>query len=520
MIDAEPYCFRVTWIAWDSSFRGSGLRVGDRVIGLDGERYERAKRQEFLHKAFGMYSETQHWQEIKAEEGHRTVVMVRRRGEIVEIPGVIRGERRWTGDDGRRTLGPSGPDYLGTDGFDDGSWSGWYEKRVQFMSNVLDGAWLRRINTRNLLKEHMEAWPRVEFYLKRYPGPFADVLKADWEAVRDSLLGTRYEITPADLVYRELGEKRTAQISSAARAAREAFLRAHANELIEATPIPDPMSMEAREKVTGRLVALQPFRDSDWFNEGGKAWLCSGTPQACYFVDADSPSMRKMFDAGWRYSKLVSANLPEVYAVIGRIGSNPKMLVRNDAAWTGLLLDAAAVTAGDDRLFVDLTVIDPRPPFAGERELADPGHLELSDDASPEKVLAAFFTALKVGSEESWKALFATWEAVRWDDGKVYYTAFKPPSESTLSSEWLRARRLILDRIYDVRVSETGEVEALMDGSEFQGAPKVERVQVVVDHIGLFDGEYRAFSDIDTHRLWPMQRRDGGPWRIAGDWGI
>ncbi len=416
--------------------------------------------------------------------------------------------------------GPSGPDYLGTDGFDDGSWSGWYEKRVQFMSDVLDGVWLRRINSRNLLKEHMEAWPRVEFYLKKYPGPFADVLKADWEAVRDSLLGTRYEITPADLAYRELGEKRAAQVSAAARTAREAFLREHAADLIDASPIPDPMSMEAREKATGKLVALQPFRDSDWFNEGGKAWLCTGSPEACYFVDADSPSMRKMFDAGWRYSKLVSANLPEVYAVIGRIGPNPKMLVRNDAAWTGLLLDAAAVTAGDDHLFVDLTVDDPRPPFAGERELADPGHLELSDDASPDKVLAAFFTALKVGSEESWKALFATWEAVRWDDGKVYYTAFKPPSENTLSSEWLRARRLILDRIYDVRVSETGEVEALMDGSEFQGAPKVERVQMVVDHVGLFDGEYRAFSDIDTHRLWPMQRRDGGPWRIAGDWGI
>ena len=135
-------------------------------------------------------------------------------------------------------------------------------------------------------------------------------------------------------------------------------------------------------------------------------------------------------------------------------------------------------------------------------------------------VLSAFFSSLKLGSEENWKALFATWEAVRWDDGKVYYTAFNPPSDQTLSSEWLRARRLILDKIYDVRVSETGEIETLMNGSEFEGAPKVERVQMVVDHIGLFDGEYRAFSDIDTHRVWPMQRRDGGPWRIAGDWGI
>jgi hypothetical protein len=520
MIDAEPYCFRVTWIAWDSSFRDSGLQIGDRVIGIDGERYDRARRKEFVHKAFGMYSETQHWQNIKAEEGHGTTVMVKRRGEVIAIAGSIRGERRWTGHDGRRTLGPNGPDYLSTDGFDDGSWTGWYEKQVKFMSNVLDGAWLRRINTRNLLKEHLEAWPRVEFYLKKYPGPFADVLKADWEAVRDSLVGSRYNVTTADLAYRELGDKRAAQVTSAARAARAEFVRAHSDDMMPDSPIPDPMSMEARERAAGKLVTPKQFRNSDWFNEGGKAWLCSGSPEAAYFVDAGSPSMRRMFDAAWRYSKLVSAKLPEVYSVIGRIGPNPKMLVRKNVAWTGLQLDPAAVTIGDDHLFVDLTVSADHPPFAGEGELADPGHIELPDDAAPEMVVNAFFSALKLGSEPTWKALFATWEALRWHDGKTYYTAYKPPSAETLSREWLRARRLILDRIYDARVSDTGEIQSMMDGSEFEGAPKVEQVLVTVDHIGLFDGEYRAFSDIDTHRLWPMQRRDGGPWRLAADWGI
>jgi hypothetical protein len=520
MIDAEPYCFRVTWIAWDSDFRRSGLTVGDRVVGLDGAPYDRAIRQKFVHKAFGMFSETQHWREIRASEGHATTVLLRRRGSIVEVSGAIRSERRWLGDDGRRTLGPGGPDYLASDGFTDGAWSGWYEKRVQFMSNVLDGGWMRRINSRNLLKEHMETWPRVEHYVNRYPGPFGDVLLADWEAVRDSLRGTRYVLGPSDLAYRELGEKRAAQVAAAARDARKEFLRTHAAELMDGSTIPDPMSSDAREKAAGKLVALKPFRNSDWFNEGGKAWLCTGTPEACFFVEAGSPSMRKMFDAAWRYAKLVSAKLPEVYSVIGRAGANPKMLVRRDVAWTGLVLDAAAVTVGDDHVFVDLTAEAARPPFAGERELADPGAIELADDAPPEKVLNAWFTALKLGAEQSWRALFATWETIRWSDGKIYYTAFKPPSADTLSREWLRARRLILGRIYDVRAAETGELETLMNGTEFEGAPKVEQVLVVADHIGLFDGEYRAFSDVETHRLWRLQRRDGGPWRITGDWGI
>ena len=520
MIVAEPYCFRVTWIAWDSSFRQTDLRIGDRIIGLDGARYDRARRKEFVHKAIGSYSENRHWSEIGAQDGHRTTLTVKRGPTILEITGAIRGERRWLGDDGRRTLGPGGPDYLSHDGFNDGSWSSWYEKRVKFMSSVLDGGWLRRINNRNLLKEHLEEWRRVEFFVKTYAGPFADVLKADWEAVRASLEGTRYDITEADLVYRQLGEKRAAQISAAAKSAREAFLNAHSQEIIPASPIPDPMSMEAREKSAGKLVSLPAFRNRDWFNEGGKPWLCTGGRNACYFVEASSTPMRKMFDAAWRYSKLVSATTPETYAIIGRIGPNPKMLVRNEEPWTGLLLDAAAVTVGQDTLFVDLTSDEPRPPFAGERDLPSPGEIELSDDAPPETVVKAFFHALKIGAEASWKALFATWQTVRWDDGKTYYTAYNPPADAVLSREWLRARRLILDKICDVRVCDIGETETLLHGTEFQGAPKVEGVVVVVDHIGLFDGEYRAFTDVDTQRVWPLQRRDGGPWRIAADRGI
>jgi hypothetical protein len=281
------------------------------------------------------------------------------------------------------------------------------------------------------------------------------------------------------------------------------------------------MSGDDRAKVAGKLVALPRLQNRDWFNEGGKAWLCAEETAGLYFIDGESPQMMKIFEAAWRYRKSVSPALAESYSVIGRIGPNPKMLVRRDRPLTGFLVEAVAVTVGDEAMFVDLSNANGEAaPFAGESAVAEVGDVKLDDDASPAEVMAAFFHALKVGAESIWTGLFATWETVRWRDGKIYYTAWKPPAPARLSSEWIRARRLILDEIYDVRVSEVGEAEILLNGDEFDGAPKVERGQVVVDHIGLFDGEYRAFNNVSTTRVWSLQRRDGGPWRIAGDRGI
>jgi hypothetical protein len=45
--------------------------------------------------------------------------------------------------------------------------------------------------------------------------------------------------------------------------------------------------------------------------------------------------------------------------------------------------------------------------------------------------------------------------------------------------------------------------------------PRVESVRVILDHVGLIDGEYRTFSDINVHRVWRLQRLNGGPWKIT-----
>jgi hypothetical protein len=36
-LEAKPYGFRVTWIKWDSGFRGTDLQIGDRIVGMDDE---------------------------------------------------------------------------------------------------------------------------------------------------------------------------------------------------------------------------------------------------------------------------------------------------------------------------------------------------------------------------------------------------------------------------------------------------------------------------------------------------
>ena len=37
MIDNNLPAFRVTWIPWDSGFRGSGLKIGDQILSVNGK---------------------------------------------------------------------------------------------------------------------------------------------------------------------------------------------------------------------------------------------------------------------------------------------------------------------------------------------------------------------------------------------------------------------------------------------------------------------------------------------------
>ena len=516
-IDAEPYGFRVGWIGWNSGFRGTDLKIGDRVIACEGVRYERDKRKEFNYKAFGAHSENQYWQQAGAKDGQTVTVTVIRGSTIVDVTGQVRAERNYQNDNGRMTIGPDGPDRLANDGFS-GPWMGWLEKFEDFGSRVLDGGWRRGTvsNSRQMLANHRDQKARVDFLVQHYPGPFASAVAQDWETVRAALEGPRYEISDRDLAWRSLGDQRKASVAATAKAAREAFLKSIAAQTIEPFPSIDPIRGD-RASVAGKIVRLPPLRNRDWVMDAGRSWLTVRRSDGCYFVDTESPRMRRAFLAGWRYQKAVAPSHDETYEVIGRIGPNPKMLAIGGVAVPGLLVEPVAVTVGD-AFFVDVTSDAAR--FAGEDDLIATAEPALDATAPPDKVMETFVLALKLGDEGFWRSLFAPWDASR-ADGRAWYKPLSgPASSNSLASEWIRARRVVEKSVFDVRVVAIDPIATVIAPADFDGAPHIERTIVEVDHVGLFDGEYRPFKDVNVNRLWPMQRRNGGPWRIAIDKGV
>ncbi|HWU88009.1 MAG TPA: hypothetical protein VN253_12070 [Kofleriaceae bacterium] len=524
MLSADPPGFRVTWIHWHSGFRDTDLRIGDRIIALNGERYVKPAKleelQRMLPSVIGGYAENQYWKEKGGRDGTEISLTVQRRAasgvgvETVTIRGKLRAERIYQ-NESRRLIGPGGPEAMGNDGFDS-AWSGWYEAQTREWEKVLDRGWTQQqVNSRVALAAHLEEKPRVDLLVKKYPGPFASSVKADWEQVRASLVGRRYQIADRDLEYRRIGEQRAAEIATAATRARASFLASVKAETIPAFPAIDPI-LGDRMKVTGKIVVLPEITSRGWISEAGHGWL-TARDRGWYFVDAETRDARRMFEAQYRYQKYVRPQLSETYAIIGRIKPNPKMLVSDGRAVTGLEVTPIGVTIGG-ALFVDLRVDKAGvSPFAGEDALVVPKQPALRDDATPRQVMDAWVAALKAGEETTWKNLYATWEAENWKEEGVLY---HPYYEHRLDDDWVRARRLILDTVYDLQVIYVSDPRRILTGKEFPKAPVIEEVTVEVDHVGRFDGEYHAFTDVNVHRVWLLQRRDGGPWRIATVQGI
>jgi hypothetical protein len=361
----------------------------------------------------------------------------------------------------------------------------------------------------------LESRPRIDFLLKKSPGPFSKAPAVDFERARATLMGAKYAVAPAELEYRQIGEKRAQQIAEVAKTARQAFLKAHASELIQAFPAIDPVR-DDRKKVAGKWVALPTIRNRDWVMEADRCYMVSGQyGDGWYFTPCDQPAMARLMAARLRYEKIVNPSLDESYALVGRILPEPKMLVMRGSTITGLRIEPVAATVGDEAMFVDLTAVkNGESPFAGEEALQRASAISLPDSAAPAQVMMAFVEALKQGEETTWKGMFATWKAERWeDDGQVRYTPYDPPR--SLEDDWVRARRQVLGPVYGARVAWVSDVRRLMTGKEFKGAPAIDEVDLEIDHLGLFNGEYRAFTSINVHRRWTMQRQNGGPWRIT-----
>jgi len=515
MLEAQPYGFRVTWIEWDSAFRQRDLHIGDRIIAVDGQPYrlETRKPDGF---GIGQYAETTFWERKGGRDGQQVTLTVWRAGKAIDIRGTLRADRFYYAKNEKSALGPGGPERLATDGFDT-AWSHWHEKRVAFAVRVLDDGWRRHINNRMMLAEHDEEKPRIDYLVAHYPGPYAEAMKQDWKRVRDVLLGKRWALLAADLAYRDLGERRRIEIAGIGRKARDAFV-AGLQARIPPFPAVDPINGD-RAAVAGKIVVLPALGNRDWVMEGDRAYMVAGDAQrGFYFIDTRAPAVQRIQSAMLRYWKLVDPKLPDTFEFIGKIESDPGMLVVNGRARNGLKLEILGALVGG-AMFVDATRVQAREsPFAGEETLAKQSDIVVPINASPRQVMDALIEALKRGDEATWNSLWARWDFSRYDEQRFYFN----PSyyAGADGDDWVRSRRLILGDLYDVEVVAVDPIATLSSGKELEGIPAIDQVVVEVEHIGKFDNEYRPFLDLRVHRLWTLQRLNGGPWRITSRQGI
>jgi hypothetical protein len=504
---------RVTWIAWDSDFRTTDLRIGDRVIAVDGASLAEHLVPGKFGTIVGQPNESLGWQAAGARAGQTVVLTVLRGEERLDISARLLPERLYRAGD-KAALAPGGPVRLENDGFD-GAWSMWYENFVKRMSYVLDYAWVRtEFDNRAALVEHDEWRSRIEWVERHHPGDFARRLRTDWEAVRVNLAGTAVE--SVDLEYRELGAKRLEEVTEAAVAAHAEFMAALGDTVIPAFPVPD---LEHHAAAVGNVVELPVIREREIVNDLGETYAVVTAPEGGYYLVhlSGSPQVRGLYALAARFRGMVNPTLTEEHRYIGGISDQRRMITFRDRPIVGVMVDVFAARVGAaGELFVDLrgAVQDTTLTFAGEAALRALDVAPLVDDAPPDAVLRSMIDAIKTADRDAYNLLFATWSAGTYD-GAPYYNAAHRPAPAAINDAWQRSRKMLTSDVYDVRIASVGPVRRVVEVDPATSRPAVDQVVCYLDHIGSFDGEYRTFMTSFVHRRWVLQRRDDDPWRIT-----
>lgn len=522
-LDAHPPSMRVRWVKWDSGFRGSGIRPGDAIVAVNGKRVEQPltleATQKILPTLVGQYRESKGFEDLKLLDGSPLTLTVRRRNypgagwSEVKVQGQIRAVQSWRDANNQPIMGPGGPRSMDNDGLDS-SWGSWYDDNlVRQLTTILDGGLQQRsLNTRFELTQLKARQERIDYLAAHYPGAFAAAVKADFAAALAVLAGERREIAPADLEYRREEGERIRLVSVQAHAAWDAFMKANASLIIPAFPAIDPITGN-RKSIVGKLVLLPEIGNSNWVSEANRTWFTFGSQtDGWYIADAESPAALQMLLAAERYRKFVSPNLPSQFVIIARILPNPRLVVIDGRGEFGMQVEVAAAMVGD-AMFIDVSApSNTEILFAGEEQFRRAGGTLPPDSATPADVMTALIGAIKHGDQPLWQSLFAVWYVSFLDDGR----AILHPYEDRLQDEyWQESRTSVLGKVYGAAVVWTGDPRQIMTGKEFPGAPVIEEIDVEIEHIGQFDGEFRTFKDITVNRLWQLQRRNGGPWRVS-----
>ncbi|MPZ50850.1 MAG: hypothetical protein GEU75_16390 [Dehalococcoidia bacterium] len=525
----------VTWIPWDSGFRGSGLKVGDLVVGHGDVRYtpDTIDDETRVGEAnFGQWFDAQ-----GLAPGDPFHLLVLRESEELRIEGKLGGPRSYRNQEGKALLSNEGPVGYEKDEFDY-AWDAWYRQFVDLAKTILAGwDYYASTDTKGLAESLIPLADRIKFLEERYPGPFARAVRQDFEAMTASVAGERRELTTAALAYRSLGDIRAQVIAAAADRAFESFLAETGDSLLTATPNSPNAFEDDISHLIGRTIRLPEIGNREVLFETRKSWFRSGTGTGGYLIDRTSDPVRPLYEAISEYTEKVDPFFADYKVEFVGIVQAEAALVADayreiTVSGVRLVPHAVLVTGASNpeaRLFVDLRNAATPEPFAGAHALEqgiERHHLEETD--RPEDVLMTAFEALKIGDMETWLSCYADWKlrvSYERDSSYLYVDrTWEVIGSADAASIWDTARQRFNDDVYGVESAKVSLPRRVFDASSqtsASGGPQsVEEVRIVVNHIGKIGDEYRTFAGPMLHRRWDLQRLDEGPWRIVIPYGM
>ncbi|MEM9057690.1 MAG: hypothetical protein AAGD86_09445, partial [Pseudomonadota bacterium] len=390
-----------------------------------------------------------------------------------------------------------------------------YERIVKDWSRILCDGWRQRsFKTRDLLATHEEEFAVVAFLNAEHPGAFADHIAARWADVKETLSGRSWPSESIDLAYRDAAAERRERIKAASVEAHTAYETSVAEALSEAFPAPHPYD-HAGDSVAGRLIAVDRVSPRMMRNDGVQAWFILGDRhKGWYFLDVYSPEVKRLFVAIDDYQRQVTLHLAESYRFYLRVTGEPMMRAKERRSVAlGFKTQLVAAWVGRE-LFLE--ALDADTPLMAGAELLSGAALEAPpDDASPRALATTRIAAVKRLRRDRFKALYADWKVSRDFASEPIFLPYGDYGPSDQRSGWEQSVKRLFADVYDVKVLSEGPPHVVLPANPDDGTPLVEECEVIVEHVGNADGQYRSFKDSWLTRVWRLQRVDGGPWRFV-----
>jgi hypothetical protein len=273
-----------------------------------------------------------------------------------------------------------------------------------------------------------------------------------------------------------------------------------------------------RQAYLGKVVYFDGLLQRNIINDLDLTLMVAGSQhQGYFFLDAESLTMAKAFDALLRYKSLVNPKIAERYSVYIEVLDDPRIITFGGSAVMGLMGKLVAIAQGQEEVFVDARLAaDQDLAFAGEIETRVEPVCALEATDAPEETIKCMVDAIKQGDEDTWRSLFADWRITPLRHGlPPLYDPEYHVRPSILLRAWEHSRRFITSDVYDARINRVSSIKVVHRQGTGDSIPTIEEAMVVLDHVGLIDDEFRTFVNLNVRRVWRLQSQDAGPWKIT-----